>query len=249
MSNDNFLLSVDTSLANGGLSLYKDKKLIGESTWGADQPHSETLTGEFQNLLNQLGLSPTHITEVLCSYGPGSFTGLRVGLNFAKSICYVNKIQITLSPSFRSFLNAKKLDSDKKHSTYLVLLNAYKNQLFVADYTLSKKSMNENIHLSPLNPETISQIYDQHKELIVLGDGYDMYQDDFSNSFKKKCTIIPNENFNPSIHQAQIFFNYDHCLKFLKIDPLLAEPLYIKKSEAEENLNRGQLKKHSQRKL
>lgn len=244
----NVLLSIDTSSAQGGISIFEDQKLLGESLWDQNKPHSETLTEEYQTLLNKLCLSPNSIKDVICAQGPGSFTGLRVGLNFAKSICYVNKIQLTLGYSFRSYIDLKAL---KKHDTHktLVLINAFKNQVFACDYMFISKELIENPTLVTLTPEEVCEKYRSEKSLFILGDGFETYLGSFSEEFKQKSTLINDEKFNPATRLAELFFQYDQCLKFTKIDPLQAEPLYIKKSEAEENLDKGRLKKHSQRKL
>ncbi len=99
------LLSIDTSSVNGGFSLYdEDQILVAESYWGSEKSHSETLTFEFEKILTNLKIKTKMINRVLCTSGPGSFTGLRVGLNFSKLICFVNQIELYLSPSFRGYL-------------------------------------------------------------------------------------------------------------------------------------------------
>lgn len=231
------------------MSIFENKILIGHSLWDHEKSHSETLTDEYQKLLNKISISPNAISDVICAEGPGSFTGLRVGLNFAKSICYVNKIQLTLGYSFRSYLDTKFLKEHEGHRL-LVLLNAFKNQIFACDYLLKSEELLENPSLVTLTPENVMDLYGSHKEnFFVFGDGFNTYRHLFTPSFIKKCTLIEEKPFNPSVRLAELLFKYDHCLKFKKIDPLLAEPLYIKKSEAEENLDRGKIKKHTQRKL
>jgi tRNA threonylcarbamoyladenosine biosynthesis protein TsaB len=241
------LLSIDTSSPIGGLSLFKNQKLVAETFWGTEKSHSETLTQEFQNLINKFGFASSEISEVLCAHGPGSFTGLRVGLNFAKSISYVNKLQLILTPSYRSYLDPTN-NSDENLKT-IVLLNAFKNQIFLAEYMFSDQKISEILWPTIITPEEIMIRYKNESQIQILGDGFETYESLFDENFKKKCIFANLKNINPSLRQAELYFKYDHCLKFTKVDPLLAEPLYIKKSEAEENLNRGQLKRHTQRKL
>lgn len=242
------LLSVETSSSVGGLSIFNDKKLIAETHWGPEKSHSETLTEAFAELLKISNLHTNSITDVLCSYGPGSFTGLRVGLNFAKSICYVNKVKLCLSPSFRSYIDLENL-KDHRSAKNLVLLNAFKQQVFGCEYIFNDSGLEENISFTTLTSDEVSSKYADETKLLALGEGFSIYEKNFSENFFSKLVFPESKTSNLSITQAHVYFNYDHCLKFEKIDPLLAQPLYIKKSEAEENLNRGQLKKHTQRKL
>ncbi len=243
------LLSVDTSYSNGGIALFGDKKLITDFMWSDDKSHSETLTVQFEKLIKKSNTLPSSITEVLCSHGPGSFTGLRVGMNFAKTIAHTNKINLILAPSFRSIIDIETIKKYPSH-IHLVLMNAYKNQLFKAKYKLINNLLSEDLSTSTVLPQDL-KIPDQ--DFMIWGDGFEIYKNLIPDNFKIK-SIVPNVSLtdpisNPAIRQANFYFNYDHCLKFLNIDPLMAEPLYLKKSEAEENLSRGLLKKHTQRKL
>ncbi len=248
------LLSIETSSSTGGLSIFNDQSLIIETMWGPEEAHSEILTEAFENILQKANLHSNLITEVLCSYGPGSFTGLRVGLNFAKSICYVNNIKLTLSPSFRSYFDIKdkSIHGDSKH---IVLINAFKNQVFCGQYEFTDTSLNSSFSSKEIifpktkTPELIEDHFTNEKLIFGYGDGFSIYRESFSDTFNSKIKFPSVAPQNPSIRQAQFYFNYDHCLKLQKIDPLAAQPLYIKISEAEENLNRGQLKKHTQRKI
>lgn len=239
------LLSVDTSFQTGGLALFKNKKLVFEASWDKEIAHSEILTVKFLDLLNESKIEAHEISEVICANGPGSFTGLRVGINFAKTIAYANKINLILSSSFRSLIDLEIL---KKHPTtdHLVLVNAYKNQVFRADYHYINDTLSEILYNHTIQPQDLSAEY---STFLIWGDGFDIYQNQIPETLKQKIIQPKLSKYNPAIRQAELYFNYDHCLKFLKIDPLSAEPLYLKKSEAEENLSSGVLKKHTQRKL
>ncbi len=239
------LLSVDTSFQTGGIALFNNKNLVFESSWDKESSHSEILTLKLLEMLTKSKVESDLITEVLCANGPGSFTGLRVGMNFAKTIAYANKINLILTSSFRSVvdLNTLKSHSLKKH---IVLINAYKNQVFRADYEFKNNQILETLFETTHEPKSLQT---DDEKFLIWGDGFEFYENQIPELVKSNAIHPSLTNFNPAIRQADLFFNYDHCLKFPKIDPLSAEPLYLKKSEAEENLSRGVLKKHTQRKL
>lgn len=239
------LLSVDTSFQTGGLALFKNKKLVFEASWDKDIPHSEILTVKFLELLKESKIESSEISEIICANGPGSFTGLRVGINFAKTIAYTNKIDLILSSSFRSLIDLEVIKNNPT-TDHVVLVNAYKNQVFRADYHFHNGKLKEILFDLTIQPQNLNI---EFTKFLVWGDGFDVYQNQISESIKQNAIQQKLEKYNPAIRQAELFFNYDHCLKFLKIDPLSAEPLYLKKSEAEENLSNGVLKKHTQRKL
>lgn len=83
------ILSIDTFSDNFSVALLEDGKVIGCITLLKPKPFSEILTPEIDQLLVKTGRSKTEISAVVVNKGPGSNTGLRVGVTTAKTISYV----------------------------------------------------------------------------------------------------------------------------------------------------------------
>lgn len=244
-----YLLSLDTCYSQGSLSLFKDKKIIDSSNWGEEHNHSEILSFKFQALLKKNNIDLKKISQILVSHGPGSFTGIRVGLNFAKSIAYANSAELFLSLSFRSFINIEALSSFPK-TKFVVMNNAFKNQIFVCFYQLNDDGqIVEKMLPHSVRPAELEMLLKNENQVHFAGNGFETYADHWSEEFKNKALIKNLKNFNPSENQASIMFAYDYCLNFEKTDSLTARPLYLRGSEAEEKLISGELKKHTERKL
>jgi tRNA threonylcarbamoyladenosine biosynthesis protein TsaB len=81
-----YLLALDTSTAIAGAALY-DGAVCGEITWRAGRNHSTELMGQVENLLRLCRVGPDRLVAVAVATGPGSYTGLRVGLAAAKGFC------------------------------------------------------------------------------------------------------------------------------------------------------------------
>jgi tRNA threonylcarbamoyladenosine biosynthesis protein TsaB len=79
------LLAIDSSTELAGLALY-DGTVQAELTWVAERKHSQQLLPQVQRLLELRGLSPAALTAVAAARGPGSFTGVRVGLATAQGL-------------------------------------------------------------------------------------------------------------------------------------------------------------------
>ncbi len=74
------ILALDTTSAGGSLALARDGRLVAESTGDATLTHGQRLPGELQDLLEQHGLDTGAVERYVVAAGPGSFTGLRVGI-------------------------------------------------------------------------------------------------------------------------------------------------------------------------
>jgi tRNA threonylcarbamoyladenosine biosynthesis protein TsaB len=79
------LLAVDTSTARAGIALY-DGDVLAESVWQAGRHHGRLLMPAIDETLRRLGRHPGDLTAVAAARGPGSYTGLRVGLSVVQGL-------------------------------------------------------------------------------------------------------------------------------------------------------------------
>lgn len=80
------LFSLECSAAAASASLYREGKLLGEEFLNVPQTHSVTLLPMAKSLLEHTGISPAQIDYYAVSRGPGSFTGLRIGISLIKGM-------------------------------------------------------------------------------------------------------------------------------------------------------------------
>ena len=86
-----FELLIDTSNTQLNVGLCKDKQLIDYISYEAWQRQSELLVVEIDKLLTKHNVNRKDIDGVCVGVGPGSYTGVRIGLTVAKTICYACK--------------------------------------------------------------------------------------------------------------------------------------------------------------
>lgn len=83
-----YVLGIDTSTMTGGVALLRDSQLVGESVLNIRTTHSERLLPALEELLTHSGIEVQQIGLVSAVTGPGSFTGLRIGVATAKGLSY-----------------------------------------------------------------------------------------------------------------------------------------------------------------
>jgi tRNA threonylcarbamoyladenosine biosynthesis protein TsaB len=93
------LLAVDTSTTRAGIALYgagagggTDGEVLAESVWEAGRDHGRHLMPAIQETMRRLGRTPADLVAVAAARGPGSFTGLRVGLAVARGLAVALEI-------------------------------------------------------------------------------------------------------------------------------------------------------------
>src|SRR5215218_3300084 len=88
------LLAIDTSTNQTGLACYDERGLLGECVWQSGRDHSAQLLPQLTLLLRHLGRAPADIRAVGVALGPGSWSGLRVGMSSAKGFALARGVPI-----------------------------------------------------------------------------------------------------------------------------------------------------------
>ena len=86
------ILAFETSAKAGSVALMDETKLLGESYQNTGLTHSQTLLQMAQQLLADCGKTPEDVTAVAVAQGPGSFTGVRIGVAAAKGFSWGSQI-------------------------------------------------------------------------------------------------------------------------------------------------------------
>ena len=82
------ILGIETATSICSVALVKDGKLLAIRESIGTREHSAELTGYFADVFTEVGLSYPQLDAVAVSMGPGSYTGLRIGVSSAKGLCY-----------------------------------------------------------------------------------------------------------------------------------------------------------------
>ncbi len=93
------LLAIDTATHTASIALYDGQMVLGETTWLSRENHTRSLMQELVALLGLVGAKIQEIRAVGVATGPGSFTGLRIGLSAAKGLAYSRNIALVGIPT------------------------------------------------------------------------------------------------------------------------------------------------------
>ena len=81
------ILAIDTSSQNATVAIVCEERLIGEYTINNKKTHSQIIMSLIDDMVSKSGLDINDIDVLACGIGPGSFTGLRIGIATAKALC------------------------------------------------------------------------------------------------------------------------------------------------------------------
>ena len=88
------ILSIETATKVCSVALHRDGELLGSQELHVDRSHSEYLAVMIKDLITYAGIETKELSAVAVSKGPGSYTGLRIGVSTAKGLCYGSDIPL-----------------------------------------------------------------------------------------------------------------------------------------------------------
>lgn len=136
-----WILGVETSGAGGEIALLRDDEVLAEQPLAqAGRRHAQTLISEVDQVLRRFGLKPRECDAVAVSHGPGSFTGLRVGIVFAKTLAYATGCRLAAVETFAAIA----ANSPSDVSEVWVIEDAQRGDLFVGRYRREPNSQWRN---------------------------------------------------------------------------------------------------------
>jgi len=240
------ILAVDSSSKVATVALIKDEKLLGEITLNDKKEHSVILMNIIQDLLKHNNLSIDDIDGYVVSKGPGSFTGLRIGMATIKGLSFgSNKPYVSVSS-----LDALALSVSNFDGIICPIMDALRNSVYTSLYKghsnlgncTNKLEISDNKNELPISLEKlldysaldvddlIELIKDKKEKVIFIGDGVDKYKD----YLLENC---PNCYFPPNhlnlVRASSLGELGSIMLKNGDFDDSNSTPFYLKKPQAE----------------
>jgi len=223
------ILGIDTSTKFCNLGLIEDENILIEYTInGLKKKHSSILLSAIKDLLKTMDLKMEKINGIAVSIGPGSFTGLRIGLGVAKGLSYACSLPLLGIPTLDAmafplkeipYLICPILES-KKDEIYDVVFQGGDSLHRVMDYKC-EDIQSLLVRLSPLK-----------EEIIFLGDGIKKYRDIIKEKIGKDALFIDSQ-INLSMAANVAFLGLNKLKKGEEDDISILTPFYLRKSEAE----------------
>ena len=217
------LLAVDTSGSRGTLALgrIESGRLadVEQTAWDKKAIHSEIATVKLQDLLAKAGLSLTDLSHIAVNVGPGSFTGIRVGINLARTLAYACGIPI-VGICALDLLAAK---NSKVGDSTFVAIKAIQDFFYCASFQLTSLGLDQRLAPSSHGRTELDSLAANSTKVLIEGQ---------------------TPGFTPVTEAQDLLthvFAFPDQSRFLSWKEV--HPIYIRASEAEEKLLKGLLKR------
>ena len=227
MTTNSLILSVETATLAGSICLSRGPKVIASSEGDPNTSHSNTLLAEVDALLSQTDLNIQDVDVFAVASGPGSFTGLRIGIATIKALAAtLNRACIGI-PTLQAIAHTAHTAS-----RIVTLLPAGRGEVFCQMFSSKEadepEPLNEAAHLSPAK---MIERYRHFDDIVWTGEGAMLYAQLINESVSSRGARIIEPPSNLAQHIGALAF------RRLSINgpftPNDLHALYVRPSDAE----------------
>ena len=238
------ILGIDTSSMAASVAVIEDNKLICEYTINTKKTHSQKLMPMIENMLGLSDLNVREIDAIAVCEGPGSFTGLRIGMATAKAIAHVNDIPVIGVNSLEALAANMNL-CDKKICS---ILDAQRNQVYTGRYQYEGTKLVEikEIGIQQID-ELLEELAQSGEQWILVGEAVYKYEDKIREISNIEIPAASNNVTKAGSLCSVAKVKFDEGKDIF--DCYTVNPLYIRKSQAEEQYEEKQRKLEAEGKL
>ncbi|MBQ9828391.1 MAG: tRNA (adenosine(37)-N6)-threonylcarbamoyltransferase complex dimerization subunit type 1 TsaB [Lachnospiraceae bacterium] len=226
------LLAIESSGLTAGCAVIEDGRLLGEYDTNFKKTHSETLLPMTEALLNMLEIKPSDIDAIGLSKGPGSFTGLRIGIATVKGLAMALDIPVVPVPTTAGI--AYNLFGTS--GLICPIMDARRSQVYTGLYRFEgEKLVKVRDQMAVSVDELCTSLNGLGEPVTFLGDGIDVYRGRIEDLMTNGFSFAPcHLRYQRAAAMGMLAYEYYKEGLSIKGDDLVPE--YLRLSQAEREL-------------
>lgn len=228
------VLGIESSSPVASVALVSEQKLWGEMTLNIGLTHSEQLLPLIDDLLQQTKVDISNLEGIAISGGPGSFTGLRIGMSTAKGLAQGLNIPLLSVPT----LLALAYQQAGRNGLISPVFNARRDEVYTCLLRFNVKGQDYQLleDYQAVSPQKWAEKLDKYDEPILFtGEGVSFYAHLWQEVLREKAVLVP-EAFRLARGASVAWLGLQRLLQGEKDNLFSLKPMYIRSSEAERKL-------------
>ena len=173
------ILCLETATKNCSVALFENGELIQSiDEYDENYSHSEKLTILIEAALKKVGKTPSDLNAIAVGKGPGSYTGLRIGVAVAKGMSYALDIPLLALDSCRILFEGA-IRQYPGFDLYIPMIDARRSEVFMSVFNQDGDQI-EDVKAMIIEQDSFEEFRD--KRILLIGDGADKFEELFKNS-------------------------------------------------------------------
>ncbi|MBF0840225.1 tRNA (adenosine(37)-N6)-threonylcarbamoyltransferase complex dimerization subunit type 1 TsaB [Staphylococcus lentus] len=215
-------LLIDTSNQPLAVAIMNENQILLNHQSNIKKNHSLQLMPVIENMLKEANIVPKDLTEIVVANGPGSYTGLRIGITTAKTLAYALNIPVYEVSSLKALAHT----TDIKETLIVPIFDARRNHVFTGVYKYEDNVLTNVMEDTYISIEALKEYLESlNKTYIYVGKDAEKLEDQLAGEIK---SYLPDASRMYDIKEEPV--TNVHELK----------PRYLKLSEAEQNWKNNQ---------
>ena len=236
------ILAIETTGIHGSAAVIDDEGRLfsAESCDGND--HLRSLISTIDKALSEAGCKKDELTHVAASVGPGSFTGIRIGVTAARTLSQMLDIPCIAVSSLTAMALRAIEDARAQHCTAVAaVINARRHQIYAGAWKITDMGTEPLLEEKQYMIEDFLELLKEEDRVYFIGDGIDAYDDIIRESAAGASCVTAAEDvrYQHASSVAGLALALAAAGKTLDYDGLLPE--YMRLAEAEQRLKEGTL--------
>lgn len=223
------LLGIDTTSNVAAVAVMDDEKCLGEMLLNHPKTHSQKMMPIIESLLRELELEMTDLDGVAVSSGPGSFTGVRIGMATAKALGHACGLPVYTV----SALEAMSYNVPVYNGLICPIMDARRDQVYTAVFKLEDGILKRELEDSALSiSELMEHLKTYNESVLFLGDGITRFREYITDDLDKRAVFAP-EHIRLQRASSVCYTVLKNSSSFTHTRYDQAEANYLRKSQAE----------------
>jgi tRNA threonylcarbamoyladenosine biosynthesis protein TsaB len=224
------ILHIETSGAACSVAISENNQSLAEKIVNTERSHASELGQMIQQILLETKLVADDLQAVAVSAGPGSYTGLRIGVSVAKAICYASELPLITIPKLEIMLTHLLFDAKNKGITpnesdlFVPMIDARRMEVYTCIFDSNLKTFNKT-SAKIIDKLSFHDLLETHR-MVFFGDGSEKCQ----NEIQHENAIFINGIIPEAKYMVGIAHNKYDKKEF--VDLAYYEPFYLKEFQA-----------------
>jgi len=214
MSGSPLILHLETGTEVCSVALSRGQELLQEAESAESFQHANTLIPFIKEVLSKGNQSLDSLDAISVGLGPGSYTGLRIGLSTAKGLCYGLDIRLLGISSLRALAAGAKSTRGKVHDQhYCAMIDARRNEAYTAIYNAELEVVSDPVP-SVIDIHFVASM-EKYKELIFCGNAVHKLDSFFDKNHHKLLSLRPKAKNSITLALKQFSAQSNGDLNFI----------------------------------
>ena len=221
------LLAVDTTTPNGSGAVCEDGRLLSKFEDASPSSHSARLLASIEAMLKPLGIGIRAIDAFAVTTGPGSFTGIRIGLSTVKAFAFASGRPVAPVSSLRAL--AWRFRDDPGLAAPMI--DAKKGEIYAAIFRVGPGGLEEIVPQGAYAPDDFLGLIPRNRPVRLIGSGIAVCGDRIAAALGSAARI---SSLSPFIAVEVGLLGFEILAAGGGVAAEALEPLYFRKSQAED---------------